>query len=69
MEISRDAYRAIEDIVGPEYVSDDPAFLNSYAFQYLAELARPNHSHYMPRPWAVANASMTSASSGRLAWM
>jgi hypothetical protein len=53
MEISRDAYRAIEDIVGPENVTDDPAFLDSYAFQYIAELVRPNRSHYMPRPWAV----------------
>jgi hypothetical protein len=53
MEISRDAYRAIEDIVGPENVTDDPAFLDSYAFQWLAELVRPNLSHYMPRPWAV----------------
>jgi hypothetical protein len=53
MEISRDAYRAIEDIVGPEFVTDDPALLDSYAFQYLAELIRPEHSHFMPRPWAV----------------
>ena len=37
MEISRDAYRAIEDIVGPENVTDDPAFLDSYAFEWLAE--------------------------------
>jgi glycolate oxidase len=53
MEISRDAYRAIEDIVGPGNVTDDPAFLDSYAFEWLAELVRPNRSHYMPRPWAV----------------
>jgi glycolate oxidase len=59
MEIPRDAYRAIEDIVGPEHVTDDPAFLDSYAFQWLAELARPNHSHYMPRPWAVAMPAST----------
>jgi hypothetical protein len=49
MEIPRDAYRAIEDILGPQYVTDDPAFLDSYAFQWLAELVRPNRSHYMPR--------------------
>ena len=53
MEISRDAYRAIEDIVGPDNVTDDPAFLDSYAFEWLAELVRPNRSHYMPRPRAV----------------
>ena len=52
-QIPRDAYLAIEDIVGPDNVSDDPAFLDSYAFQWLAELVRPKRSHYMPRPWAV----------------
>ena len=59
MEISRDAYRAIEDIVGADYVTDDPAFLDSYAFQWLAELVRPNRSHYMPRPWAVVMPAST----------
>jgi len=53
MEISRDAYRAIEDIVGADNISDDPAVLDSYAFEWLAELVRPDYSHYMPRPWAV----------------
>ena len=56
MEISRDAYRAIEDIVGPDNISDDPAILDGYAFQWLAELVRPERSHYMPRPWAVVDA-------------
>ncbi|MGA3128132.1 MAG: FAD-binding oxidoreductase [Candidatus Korobacteraceae bacterium] len=53
MEISRDAYRAIEDIVGPDNVTDDPALLDSYAFEVMAELVRPNRSHFMPRPWAA----------------
>ena len=35
---------ALEDIVGAEHVSDDPAVLDGYAFQYLAELVRPEHS-------------------------
>ena len=52
-EVPRDAYRAIEDIVGPDYISDDPAFLDSYALEVMAELVRPNYSHFMPRPWAV----------------
>jgi glycolate oxidase len=59
MEISRDAYRALEDVVGPDYVSDDPAFLDSYAFEWLAELVRPNRSHYMPRPVAVVMPATT----------
>ncbi len=53
MALSKDAYRALEDIVGPEYISDDPAFMDSYAFEWLAETVRPNQSHYMPRPVAV----------------
>ena len=40
-------------------VTDDPAFLDSYAFQWLAELVRPNRSHYMPRPWAVVMPAST----------
>jgi len=59
-EVSRDAYRAIEDIVGSDYVTDDPAFLDSYAFQYLAELIRPEHSHFMPRPCAVVMPASTA---------
>lgn len=53
MALSRDAYREFEDIVGKENISDDPAFLDSYAFEWLAELVRPNQSHFMPRPVAV----------------
>ena len=53
MSLSKEAYRALEDIVGPENVSDDPALCDSYAFQYLAETARPNQSRFMPRPVAA----------------
>ena len=53
MALTRGAYRALEDIVGPDNISDDPALLDTYAFQYLAETVRPNHSRYMPRPVAA----------------
>ncbi|MBN1654915.1 MAG: FAD-binding oxidoreductase [Deltaproteobacteria bacterium] len=53
MAFSKEAYRELEDIVGERHISNDPAFLDSYAFQWLAELVRPNFSHYMPRPVAV----------------
>jgi glycolate oxidase len=53
MAFSKEAYRALEDIVGPDNISDDPALLDTYAFQYLAETVRPNHSRYMPRPVAA----------------
>ncbi len=59
MEIPRDAYRAIEDVVGPKNVTDDPAFLDSYAFEVMAETVRPNRSHFMPRPWAVVMPAST----------
>ena len=53
MTFSKEAYQDLEDIVGPEYISDDPSIQDSYAFQWLAELVRPEQSHYMPRPVAV----------------
>jgi hypothetical protein len=53
MALSKEAYQALEDIVGPENISDDPALCDSYAFQYLADTARPDQSHFMPRPVAA----------------
>lgn len=53
MAFSKDAYRVLEDIVGPEFISDEPAFMDSYAFQWMAETVRENYSKYMPRPVAV----------------
>ena len=52
-QIPDDAYRALEDIVGADNVSRDAAVLDTYAFQWLAELVRPDQSHYMARPAAV----------------
>ncbi len=53
MPISDEAYAALEAIVGKENVSRNPAVMDSYAFQWLAELVRPELSHFMPRPVAV----------------
>lgn len=53
MPLAKDAYRALEDIVGTENISQDPAILDSYAFQYLAETFRPEQSKFMPRPEAA----------------
>ena len=53
MALSTDAYRALEDIVGPKYISQDPAVMDSYAYQWLAESVRPGHSKFMPRPEAA----------------
>jgi glycolate oxidase len=38
MALASDVYRALEDIVGPENISDELAVLDSYAFQWLMEL-------------------------------
>ncbi|HEU65425.1 MAG TPA: FAD-binding oxidoreductase, partial [Chloroflexi bacterium] len=53
MALSRDAYRALEDIVGTRYISEDPAVMDSYAYQWLAETVRPNQSKFMTRPEAA----------------
>ena len=34
---NRDAFKALEDVVGPEYISEEPAILDTYAFQWGAE--------------------------------
>ena len=52
MAISREAYQALEDIVGPENITDEPATLDSYAYQLWAEF-KQNGSKFMPRPGAV----------------
>ncbi len=52
MSISREEYQALEDIVGPENISEEPAILDSYAFQFWAEF-RQNGSKFMPRAGAV----------------
>ncbi len=53
MALSKEAYRALADIVGPDNISDDPVLCDSYAFQWLAETVRPDQSHFMPRPAAA----------------
>ena len=53
MALPQDFFKALEDIVGPNNVATDPAVLDSYAFQWLADLVRPALSHYMPRPAAA----------------
>jgi glycolate oxidase len=55
MALSRDVYRALEDIVGPAHISDDPAVLDSYRYS-LAHTAihlGPYHDTFTPRGAAV----------------
>ena len=48
---NRNAYRALEDVVGPEYISEEPAILDTYAFQWGAELF--TDTPFLPRAGAV----------------
>jgi glycolate oxidase len=41
MALKRDFYRALEDILGPEYVSDDPVITETYANPFRHGLAVP----------------------------
>ena len=46
-----DAYKALEDIVGPEFITQEPAILDTYDFVYGMELRYPNK--FGIRPLAV----------------
>jgi glycolate oxidase len=51
MTISNEAYKALEDIVGSEYISREPADLDSYCFVWANELIYGDK--FSPRPLAV----------------
>lgn len=48
MALSKEIYQVLEDIVGPENISEEPAILDSYAYQFGAELI--TRSSFLPRP-------------------
>ncbi len=48
---NRDAYQTLEEIVGPDYISEEPAVLDSYAFQWGAELF--TDTPFLPRSGAI----------------
>jgi len=51
MALSREVYRALEDIVGAEYISDDPALLDTYIYPQNATSIHlgPYYHVYTPR--------------------
>jgi glycolate oxidase len=53
MKLSTEAYRALEDIVGTDNISEDPAILDSYAYQMGNEVTVTPGSRFMARPVAV----------------
>jgi glycolate oxidase len=55
MVLSREVYQVLEDIVGPENISDDPALLDSYRYPltHTAIHLGPYYRKYTPRGAAV----------------
>jgi hypothetical protein len=49
--LTESSYRELEGIVGPENITREPAVLDTYAFQYIAELIVGDN--YLGRPSAV----------------
>ena len=41
MALNKDFYKAVEDIIGPENISDDPVVTESYSFPIRAATAPP----------------------------
>lgn len=52
MVLPIEAYQALEDIVGPDNISQDPAIVDTYAYQMGSELAG-FPTRFMCRPAAV----------------
>jgi glycolate oxidase len=55
MALSKDIYKELEDVVGPDYISDDPALLDSYTYPQNATSVHlgPFYKVYTPRAGAV----------------
>ena len=51
MALEREAYKALEDIVGPEYITEEPAVLDGYCFVWGNEVIFGDR--FSPRPLAV----------------
>jgi glycolate oxidase len=54
MSLSRDAYRELEDILGPDNISEDLAVLEGYAYlNVFGPMSPKPEDRFMPRPEAV----------------
>jgi len=55
MALDREPYKLLENIVGPENISEEPAILDSYSYYLMAELRKgTDGSRFLPyRPGAV----------------
>ncbi len=52
MALNRDFYKAVEDVLGPDYISEDPIVTESYSFPIRAATAGPK-GEYLPRFEAI----------------
>ena len=52
MTLSREVYKALEDIVGEDNITDEPATMDSYAYQLWAEM-RKSGDCFLPPPDAA----------------
>ncbi len=65
MALSSDIYRVLEDIVGTENISEEMVIIDSYAFQWPAELIPTGHGdHFYIRPEAVVSPGSTEEVQG-----
>jgi glycolate oxidase len=64
MAITREAYRALEGIVGPENVSEEAVILDSYAFQFMMGFEYRWGGRFCPKPAAVVVPATTEEVQG-----
>ena len=55
MALLKEVYEALGEIVGPDNITEEPATLDSYAYQWMAELVTDvtGGSKFFDRPEAV----------------
>jgi glycolate oxidase len=56
--LSREVYAALEDVVGPDYISQEPAILDGYAYHFSNDLLLGG-DRFGPRPLAVVMPAST----------
>ena len=53
MALKREVYRALEDIVGEEFISEEPSEMHAYAFHFSKEALGGHGALFFPLPEAV----------------
>ena len=69
MTLSHDLYRELEDLVGTEYISEDPVVLDGYAYQRVGEFDTSSEMQFFtPRPAAVVLPENTEGVQAIVKW-